>query len=239
MKIHKKSLITIILIVSSLIALIGLFTFLKPQEPIKLSEGYSSPRGGSVDRIEDIPGVKDVQRFSDVRKNSVPISNESRNTSGQSRLSRPVPTPTPLPYPRIAINYSIQRTALIRNESAGINSTFIIVTLDIRNYGYIYFDAHPTKFKIVGQDMGQDIELKPSVNINTGDMLDNIVPNNSRTKGDLIFKVDRKTTTFAPKIIYLNNSYQILYMQVSQSVMEDRKKEKKDKNEGHYDRYKN
>jgi len=221
MEIHKKSLVAIMLIVSSLVALIGLFTFIKPQGPIE-NVRYS-PKD-SIDRIEDIPGVKDVRRFSDIKKN---ILNESKNKTVRTVRSVPVPTPTPLPYPRIVINYSIQRTTSIRNESAGANNTFMIVTLDIKNYGYIYFDAHPKRFKIVGKE-----ELKPLVNISTGDMLDDIIPNNSRAKGDLIFKVSKNLFVPFMKIVYVNdgdNSYQILYRQVSQSVMEDKKEKKEEK----------
>lgn len=235
MKIQKNSLMKIVLVAISLIALIGLFTLFKPQEPIKLPEdSYSSPKGFSmVDRIEDVPGVKDVKRFSDVSKNRTIASGGSGGSRNAS--SRPVPTPTPMPYPRIAINYTTKMTTLIRNESAGTNNTFMIVTLDVRNYGYRYFDAHPTKFKIVAKDGAKNVEFRPVVNVSTSNMLDDVVPNNSRAKGDLVFRVGIKSRIYSPKIVYLNDSYLILYRQVSQSVMDDIKEEKKSKYEEYED----
>lgn len=224
MKIPKSSLMKIIPIVLVLIAFIGLFTLFKSPEPIKLPEGYVPPQAGSIERIEDVPGVTDVKRISDFKKTStLGTMNNSKNVTSR------YPIPTPIPYPRMAINYSIKTTSSIRDENSGPNSTFIIVTLDIRNYGYLYFDAHPTKFKIVGRDirLNRDIDLMPIVNISTGNMLEEVITNNSRAKGDLIFLIDRRTFRFAPKIVYLDNNYLIFYRQVSQSVMEGKEEKSK------------
>jgi hypothetical protein len=185
-----------------LVVLIGAFTFLKPQ---KAPENLQQNTGEFTDvlRIEDQPGITGVQRISAAGKNvTINKTDYRRNRSSLS------PTPTPLPYPRMSINYSLRRSTLIRNEVAEVNKTFVIATLDIKNYGYTYFDAHPTRFRLVYR-YG---EFEPIVTINTGNMLEEVIPNNSRVKGDLVFLLDTKIArSEKPTIRHIDSGYTLLY----------------------------
>ncbi len=189
-------------------ALIGSFTFLKPQVP-KLS---ANDTGINSVNIEDMPVVTDVKRFSDANKKNIEERQVKVNATPRTGLTSTPKPPKPLPYPRISINYSVQKTNSIRGFSVS-NSSFLIVTLDIRNFGYKYFDAHPTKFKI---DSGGGIE--PFVNVSTGNMLDEVIPNNSRTKGDLVFLL-KKGDSFSRNIKYISQDYTIIYRHTSVDEM--------------------
>lgn len=179
--------------------------------------------GSSTTRIEDIDhSITGVKRFSDAKKDK---NTADKTSSSSSSSSSPAPTQTskPLPYPRISINYSIQMVDSIRGNSVDSNSTFVIVMLDIRNYGYRYFDAYPNNFRgIVRKE-----NIIPLINISTGDTIDDVIPNNSRAKGDLVFLISKKN--LMTKIIYspVNKSenYYIMYKLVSASEMEDKKQE--------------
>lgn len=202
-KLNIKKWLPIILLVFILVLIIGAFTFLRPQEkPLKKTS--TGPQ--QEFKIEDVKGVTNIKRFSDTVKN---LALNKTNKSSSS-ISRPKPTPVPLPYPRISINYVMRRTSSIRNEIADNNNTFVIVTLDIKNYGYQYFDAHPTKFRLVYSGA----QLEPTVTISTGNVLDEVLSNSSRTKGDLVFLLDKKkASSGALKIAYVDSGYTILYNQ--------------------------
>jgi len=199
------------------VVLIGLFTFLTPKVP-QIDPKLSSSQ--KEFKIEDMPGVTDVKRLDDPKKKVVPTTGAT-NPKESSKSITPKPTktpkpPKPLPYPRISINYSIEKVPSIGNQSAGSGQTFVIVTLDIRNYGYKYFDAHPTKFKIIRQNE----EISPLVNISTGNTIDAVIPNNSRAKGDLVFLLSKKSSSFR-KITYVRNDYTIFYKKVSPEMIKD------------------
>lgn len=121
-----------------------------------------------------------------------------------------------LPYPRISINYSTMVVSTIRDESAGNKNVFFILTLDIKNHGYKYFDAHPSKFVI---DKGGK-KIYPILNVSVDNMLDVVIPNNSRGKGDLIFLVgERETYIGRSSIVYMSKNYTILYNRMSSEEM--------------------
>lgn len=206
----KKSFIIIFV---SLIALVALFMFLRPSDTPRLpiEDNGSQPS-------MDMTGVTDVKSFSDAKKKVV--TNESTNGTSKPKTVRPGRTPKPLPYPRITINYSIQKVSSIGNNKVDKNSTFIIVKLDIKNYGYRYFDAHPSNFRgIIRGD-----EIIPLINVSTGDIIDDVVPDGSTAKGDLVFLTIKKYSM--TKIIYspankLSESYNIIYKKLSPSKMKD------------------
>jgi hypothetical protein len=209
----KKSFIIVFVV---LITLIALFMFLRPSDTPKLP--IQEDNGSTITS----PDVTNVKGFSDAKKN-VSLNTTNKTTTNKTGNTRPKPTPKPLPYPRISINFSMKRTDSIGSNSANVNNTFMIVMLDIRNYGYKYFDAFPNNFRGVSRDN----ETIPLVNISTGDTIDDVIPNSSRAKGDLIFLVSKKKPI--TKIIYspVNKSenYYIIYKMVSPSEMEDKKEE--------------
>lgn len=207
----KKSFIIVIV---SLIVLIGLFIFLRPSDTIKLpviDKDNSNVSNAALDAARGITGVK---KISDAKKG---ISGSDSNGT-----IRPKSTPKPLPYPRISINYSIQRSSSIGGNSVDKNSTFVIVMLDIRNYGYKYFDAFSNNFR--GVLTRNKEEIRPLVNISTGNMIDAVIPNSSRAKGDLLFLTSKKIS-IRDIIYHSNESYYIIYKKVSPSQIEDKKKE--------------
>lgn len=210
----KSSLIIFV----SLIILVGLFIILRPQGVVKL------PINNSDGPTMDMSEVTDVKSFSDAKKPAVPKSNRTNVSSS----IRPKKTPKPLPYPRISINYTVEKTRTIGSNKLDKNSTFIIVTLDIRNYGYTYFDAHQSKFRI-----GLKGDLRPLVNISTGKTIDAVIPNNSRAKGNLIFLLNKSVNQ--GKVVYhstnTSENYNILYKKVSKSGMEEIKRDAEDDEE--------
>ena len=207
----KKIIISTLAIFFLVVLLIGAFTFLRPQEPYKIFE--KQQQNITVTRIEDQPGISNVRRFTDNRSNVSgyvnPLSPSFPLVSGQ-QYGTTLGT-KPLPYPRIMINYSTEITSTIRSENTGEGYLFVIVTLDIRNYGYKYFDAYPTKFVI----HRWNTEVKPLLNVSTGNIIDAVIPNNSRAKGDLVFKFKERDAFIDPKIKYTSGSYTILYNLVS------------------------
>lgn len=203
MKIPKKS----VIIFASLIVLVGLFVVLSPTGKVKMPANKSNDSD-----MVNIPGAYDIKSFSDANKSVKKVANVSKTP-------KPKPTPKPLPYPRIVINYSVQGVRSIGGNTLDKNSTFIIVTLDIRNYGYKYFDAHPSKFR-----MGKSGNITPLVNISTGKTIDAVIPNSSRTRGDLIFMFGKKVAQ--GKLIYFPvDNYYIIYKKLSPREMEEKKQE--------------
>ena len=199
----------IIATVGIFVLLIGVYTFLSPQSIQSITPSKSVQKEF---RIEDVPGITGIKRISDSNKNKIYESNKNKTTGlnySRNITLRPAKTPKPLPYPRITINYSTEKTSSIRKEVVDDerNNTFVILTLDIRNFGYKFFDAHPSKFRIIGS---QNAEFEPLVNITTGELLDDIIVNNSRAKGDLVF-IFQKNRASVNKIIYLSGDYTILY----------------------------
>jgi len=190
-----KKIVIIVLAAVFILVLIGAFMYLTPKVPDIIIPNETTRKL----RFEDIPGVTDVRKFSDVNKLK---SNRSITKNIRPANIRPANTPKPLPYPRIEINYSIEQTSSIRSFSAGSGNVFVIVTIDIRNYGYKYFDAFPSKFKYG--------EIEPLVNVTTGNDLDAVIPNSSRTEGNLVFLLDKKRA-YVRKIAYSSNDYRILY----------------------------
>lgn len=207
---YLKIAIPIIVIIIFIAALIGAFTFLKPADPSKLFND-SKNRDRQEIPFENRPGIKDVKKISDVNNKSKMEGDTSGNKSG--RVSRPVPvrTPKPLPYPRIEINYTQESTNTIGGESTEKGYMFVIVKMDIRNYGYKYFDAHPTKFRIY---KGGNI-IVPIVNVSTTNTIDAVIPNNSRAKGDVIFLLKSNQAVSSVKMRYISDSYKILFNAVS------------------------
>lgn len=205
-KLGKSLVITLIII----IILAAFVLMMSSREEGRIKQ----PILGNNESITIEPGVTNVKSFSDAKKISTNMINKT------SSSSRPVATrtPKPLPYPRISINYSMEKMSSIRGNSVDRNSTFIIVMLDIRNYGYRYFDAHPSRFRI-----GQSADIVPLINITTGDIIDDVIVNNSRAKGGLVFLLDKKK--YPGKVTYLltnkSESYTILYKKVSPSEIED------------------
>lgn len=204
--ISKKTLISIIVFISiSTIVVIGLFSFLKPEDT-DFKAKYEEQQ--KKFRIEDVPGVTNIERFSDAeKKKNVSVANR---TSVTNRSAKPTPTPKPLPYPRIQINYTLKTASVIRNETAPKDYIFIMAKLDIKNYGYKYFDAHPSKFRLTGRGISEE----PLVTVSTGNTLEEVIPNNSRSIGDLIFllKKDPKYTRGKKEIMHTEKAnYLILY----------------------------
>lgn len=199
MKKNKKLIIISIVLIISLILIIAFI-----QKAPKISQFKNPDENVSNNnfKIENVPGVSNIKRFSD----TVSRSNETINKStGKTQKSGKVkPTPTPLPYPRISINYSLERTTSIRGIEIDDkkNNSYLVTSLDIRNYGYKYFDADPLKFRLG--------DLKPLLNVSTGDMLNDVVPNNSRAQGDLIFRIDIKQR-WTTILTYNGGSYTIIY----------------------------
>lgn len=214
MKIPLKIILIILAIFLALAALIGAFTFLRPQ----VTEYNESNDVVTLNKsTQEALGMTNVESFSDPKKNIT-----STTGSNKTGTTRPTITPKPLPYPRILINYSMQRTSTIGSNIAGENTTFVHVLLDIRNFGYRYFDAFPNNFRgILSGNEGD--ETIPLVNISTGNTIDAVIPNNSRAKGDLQFLIDNKK--LLTKIIYspVNKSekYYITYKILSASEMGD------------------
>lgn len=204
----KKS---FIIVFASLIILIALFMFLRPSDTPKLPISDN----GSEEPPVDLSDVTDVKSFSDVNKRTA--SNQTGSTV------RPERTPKPLPYPRISINYSLQEVSSIGTNKVDENNTLVLVKLDIRNYGYRYFDAYPNNFR--GIVRGQ--EIIPLINVSTGDIIDAVIPNGSVAKGDLVFMTSKKRSM--TKIIYSpinkSDSYKIIYTELSPSEMMDKKEE--------------
>lgn len=204
MKIDIKKSLPIILFVSVLILIAVAFTVLRPQE--RPPEFNKADYEQTVVRIEDMPGISGVKRFSDAAKNVPTNKTVTNRTSTRINRTREIV----LPYPRISINYVIRKVTMIQNESAGDNKTFVLVNLDIKNHGYEYFDAHPKKFRLAYTDA----EYLPIVTLSTGNMLDEVLPNGSRTKGDLIFLLDKKKASSAvPKIKHIDGGYTTVYNQ--------------------------
>ncbi len=198
----KKSLI----IFASLIVLVVLFVILRPQGITRL------PINESDKPTMNMSGVKDVKSFSDTKKSA---------TSKPNITSTPITKPTrtnreskPLPYPRISINYSVKTARSIGDTKLDKNSTFIIVTLDIRNHGYTYFDAHQSKFR-----MGRSGELRSLTNISSGKTIDAVLPNGSRVRGTLVFLLGKSVNQGTLTYVSENKSenYNILYKKLSQS----------------------
>lgn len=195
MKFKKSSLI----IFGAIVFLICLFIFLRPPEPIKIqsvSETQSAP--------DVLAGATNIKRFSDMNRNVAPnaaVSVTNKRTAGPV-VTR---TPVPPPYPRITINFSSQSVSSIRSNNAG-NGSFVIVTLEIHNFGYRYFDASASKFRAISGST----EIMPLVNVSTGNMLDAVIPNNSTAQGDLVFLVGRKGGRVGT-LRYLIGGYTILY----------------------------
>ena len=206
----KRSYLIIIVAISISLLLVGIYTFLSSKQIPSIVPGKSVQKEF---RIEDVPGVTNVKRISDSNRNRSQISDSNRSqiAGNYSRAVtvRPAITPKPLPYPRIMINYSTETVSSIRNEVVNDerNNTFVILTLDIRNFGYKFFDAHPSKFRIIGS---QNVEFEPLVNITTRALLNTVIVNNSRAKGDLVF-IFKKNRASINKIIYLPGDYTILY----------------------------
>lgn len=201
--------IYIIILIFAFIAIVALiFSSPKPQTP-NIPKFAKDSFQTNQSRIEDMPGVTGVKRFSNINKNTGKNDIGANRTNSSSGSRSIVKTSIPLPYPRISINYTVRTASSIRGENAGANSTFIVLKLDIRNYGYRYFDAHPTKFKIITND---NTNLEPIAYVNTGDVLDAVLPNNSRVMGDLVFKYEKRARSVSIRdIIYLSNNYTILY----------------------------
>ena len=205
MKIDIKKLLPIIIFICVLAVLIGAFTFLRPQQPPASLQQGGGEEFTDVRRIEEQPGFSEVKRISDAGKNLT--VNRTNYRQNRTYIS---PTPTPLPYPRISINYSLRRSSYIRNKGAGENKTFVVANLDIKNYGYLYFDAHPTKFRLIYKYGGGEFE--PIVTVNTGNMLEEVIPNNSRVRGDLVFLLDTKIArSEKPTIMHIGSGYTLLY----------------------------
>ena len=182
--------------------LVLFFVLQKPHVPV-VPAGDENMNNTPIP-IENQPGVTNVKKFSDLNKRISDVKNATNNPANRA-YTRPSPTPKPLPYPRIEINYSLQSMSSINGISADNDQIFILVTMEIRNFGYRYFDAHPTKFRIVNYNTA----IEPSVNISTRDILDAVLPNNSMTRGELIFSADKHFGS--TKLAYVSGDYQILW----------------------------
>lgn len=214
----KKSLI----VLASLMVILVLFIFLRSQDIGTLPSNMINE--SATDHLP--AGAKNVGKFSDIKKDAAPKSNVTNVTNVKSTTSKK--KIKPLPYPRISINYSIEKTRSIGSNQLDKNSTFLIVTLDIRNYGYTYFDAHQSKFR-----MGKNGEIRPLINVSTGKTIDAVLPNNSRVKGNLMFLVGKRVNQGTIKFVSTNTSesYTILYKKVSESEMAEVKQESADDEE--------
>lgn len=205
-KLDIKKLLPIILFASVLLLIVGAFAFLRPPEP---PHQFKTPQEEQTFKIENVPGISGVKRFSDANKNILNNTNRTRRSTRSTTTNR---ISAPLPYPRISINYTLSKVSSIREESAGDNSTFIVATLDIKNYGYRYFDAHPKMFRMVYRNT----EFEPIVTVGTENVLDEVLPNNSMTKGDIVFLVKqlvKQKMLETPTIRYIEGGYTILYNQ--------------------------
>lgn len=204
---YLKIAIPILVVIIFVVALIGAFTFLKPQDPSELFN--KSKQNKNEIPFEKRPGISNVKTFADAYKNKRNASLNKDNMSGNvSDISpRPTRTPKPLPYPRIEINYTSESMTTIGDESAGEGYKFLIIKMDIRNYGYKYFDAHPTKFAIVRGNKLVD----PIVNVSTENIIDAVIPNNSRAKGDIIFLLKSRQTVSIKKMKYKLDNYKIIF----------------------------
>jgi hypothetical protein len=109
--------------------------------------------------------------------------------------------PKAVPYPRIEIHYSLSNAGSINGVSANKGYYFLVTNIQIQNFGYKYFDAHPSKFVITNYNTA----VAPSVDVSTGNMLNSVLPNNSITKGDLVFSLN--THFGAAKLEYVNGDY--------------------------------
>lgn len=192
------------IIIASIVLLIGLFMFLRPPEPVRIQ-----PTAATQSAPDVLAGATNIKRLSDARKNvisnvAVSATNKRANTNTNPVITR---TPIPPPYPRITINFSSQSVSSIRSNDAG-NGSFVIVTLEIQNFGYRYFDASASKFR----STSGNTEIRPLVNVSTGNMLDAVIPSNSTAQGDLVFLVGRKGGTVG-RVRYISGGYTILYHQ--------------------------
>jgi len=245
----------LLLVLSFIIIVVSAIVFFSQERDDSVDlflEQYESDSLNVPSKSPEEMGYTNIKKFSDVRKEKLnetirkienetnatkvvrkKMSMEERNMPDPQRSlgtgTRIIKTPKPLPYPRISINYSVEKTSSIRSETTDDNHTFVIITLDIRNYGYKYFDAYPTKFKIVMQNK----EIIPLVNISTGSMIDEVIPNNSRSKGDLIFILKKREASSIPKLTYIQGGYEILYKKISSSEMN--REENKDDDNGDND----
>lgn len=211
----NKHLLILAVVVGFVVVLYSTYTDSKQQQ-LNL-EQYLESQGGGEDtfRIEDVPGVTNVERFSDPpnKKDSTKINGSgANNTEGANHTERniaPVRTPKPLPYPRITINYSVYSVDSLNGQIAGDKEKFVVASTEIRNYGYKYFDAYPTKFNL---KINNEV-IEPTINASTGNMLDAVLPNNSVTIGDLIFKVNSKyrINSRSSILIYKDGNYLIMY----------------------------
>lgn len=207
---YFKIAIPILVIIIFIAALMGAFILLKPQSPEQLINDTKKKQ--VTIPFEQRPGVTNVKTFSDAYKNKRNASLGKGNTSDNGSVSpRPTRTPKPLPYPRIEINYTSESVTTIGDESAGEGYKFLIIKMDIRNYGYKYFDAHPTKFAIA---KGNSL-IDPIVNVSTENIIDAVIPNNSRAKGDIIFLSKSHQTVSVKKMRYKSDNYKIIFNGVS------------------------
>lgn len=205
---NKKIIGAVLLLVVMTVIMIEAFSYLVPKQPGSFNENETLKQNDFVNQ----PGITNVQRFTDNRSKG-----NANNTSGGEIVRSSIIKSTiiagstnsansPLPYPRISINYTVDNVKSIGNKNSGENDTFSLVRLDIRNYGYKYFDAHPSKFRLLIRDK----TFHPIVNITTGSIIDAVVPNSSRAKGDLIFLLSLKDSRANPKITYIGD-YKIVY----------------------------
>lgn len=220
----SKSLAITILVVIILVAFVSMMSSREKERirpPIELDD-----RSAMI----DTSGVTDVKGFYNTKKDGMETVNKTSTSGITDGALSPTKTPKPLPYPRISINYSVQQTSSIGDNDADVNSTFVIVMLDIRNYGYIYFDAFQNNFRGISRRN----EIRPLVNISTGNTIDAVIPNNSRAKGDLLFLISKKEQikkiTYSP--INKSENYYIIYTRLSPSEMEYKKEEESDEDEG-------
>lgn len=193
---------TLLLIVLAGI-MIEAFSYLVPKQPGNFNENETVKQNDFVNQ----PGITNVRRFTDnLSERNTNSASSGKIIVGSIIVGNTNRANAPLPYPRISINYTIDNVGTIGNKNSGENNTFSLVRLDIRNYGYKYFDAHPAKFRLVIRDN----TFYPIVNITTGNMLDAVIPNSSRAKGDLIFLLSLKDSRGNPKITYIGD-YKIVY----------------------------
>ena len=195
-----------LIVFACLLVLIVLFIVLRPSDTPKLPVDNSNESQLTPDEMKGVTNVKGFSNANTSNANTTPSSKLNK-----ANTIRPKPTPVPLPYPRISINYSVTRTRSIGSVSLDKNSTFLLVTLDIRNYGYKYFDAHLSKFR-----MGTNGDLIPLTNISTGKTIDAVIPNNSMARGDMIFLLGKGA--YQGKLAYTSanksENYYVMYKQV-------------------------
>lgn len=203
---------TTLIVFASLVVLIGIFMFSRPPDRyIPSNESSSLP--------DTIPGAINIKKFSDTKKTISEPKTKTTTAPVQggteaSETSEPKETPIPLPYPRIMINYSVEDTSSIGNNVLDENSTFVLVKLDIKNFGYKYFDAYPNNFRAPYYDG----DLIPLINVSTGNMIDAVIPNNSRAIGDIVFIIPAKANSprdikYSP--IGNSENYYIMYQEVN------------------------